>query len=179
MLRDHGQAKKYYHDIEGYNGRLDSLQAGILHVKLAHLAKWNALRQERAVEYNRLLASADGSVVTPYEPSWSRAIYHLYVVRTEDRDGMGMHLKTTGIGTGIHYPIPLHLQKAYSSRHYKAGDFPVCEKVASEIISLPMFPQLTSQQQAVVVAEVLRYARTMAPKQAVQPAARAAAEQTA
>src|SRR5580700_2521285 len=179
MLRDHGQAKKYYHDIEGYNGRLDSLQAGILHVKLAHLAKWNALRQERAVEYNRLLASADGSVVTPYEPSWSRAIYHLYVVRTEDRDGMGMHLKTTGIGTGIHYPIPLHLQKAYSSRHYKAGDFPGCEKTAAEIISLPMFPQLTAQQQAVVVAEVLRYARTMAPKQAVQPAARAAAEQTA
>jgi dTDP-4-amino-4,6-dideoxygalactose transaminase len=179
MLRNHGQAKKYYHDIEGYNGRLDSLQAGILHVKLAHLAKWNALRQERAVEYNRLLASADGSVVTPYEPSWSRAIYHLYVVRTEDRDGMGMHLKTAGIGTGIHYPIPLHLQKAYSSRNYKAGDFPVCEKVASEIISLPMFPQLTSQQQAVVIAEVLRYARTMGPKQAVQPPVRAAAEQTA
>jgi dTDP-4-amino-4,6-dideoxygalactose transaminase len=179
MLRDHGQAKKYYHDIEGYNGRLDSLQAGLLHVKLAHLAKWNAQRRERAAEYSRLFASADGAVVAPYEPSWSRAVYHLYVVRTEDREGMGTHLKTAGICTGIHYPIPLHLQKAYSSRHYKAGDFPVCEKIASEIISLPMFPHLTTEQQAVVVEEVLRFARTAAPKQAAHAVARAATEQTA
>ena len=179
MLRDHGQAKKYYHDIEGYNGRLDSLQAGLLHVKLAHLAKWNAQRRERAAEYNRLFASADGAVVAPHEPSWSRAVYHLYVVRTEDREGMGTHLKTAGIGTGIHYPIPLHLQKAYSSRHYKAGDFPVCEKIASEIISLPMFPHLTAEQQAAVVEEVLRFARTAAPKHAAHAAARAATEQTA
>jgi len=179
MLRDHGQAKKYYHDIEGYNGRLDSLQAGLLHVKLAHLARWNAQRRERAAEYNRLFALADGAVVAPHEPSWSRAVYHLYVVRTEDREGMGTHLKTAGIGTGIHYPIPLHLQKAYSSRHYKAGDFPVCEKIASEIISLPMFPHLTTEQQAVVVEEVLRFARTAAPKQAAHAVARAATEQTA
>jgi dTDP-4-amino-4,6-dideoxygalactose transaminase len=178
MLRDHGQAQKYYHDIEGYNGRLDALQAGLLHAKLAHLAKWNTQRRERAAEYNRLFAATD-EVVAPFEPSWSRAVYHLYVIRAEDRDGMMNHLKKAGIGGGIHYPIPLHLQKAYSSKHYKAGDFPVCEKVSSEIISLPMFPQLTTQQQAAVVAEVLRYARTMAPKQAVEPAVRAAAEQTA
>jgi dTDP-4-amino-4,6-dideoxygalactose transaminase len=178
MLRDHGQAKKYYHDVEGYNGRLDSLQAGLLHVKLAHLSKWNTQRRERAAEYNRLFAPADGAVVTPFEPSWSRAVYHLYVVRTEGRDGMGTHLKTAGIGTGIHYPIPLHLQKAYSSRHYKAGDFPLCEKIASEIISLPMFPQLKTEQQAVVVEEVLRFARTTF-KPAVRSAVAAAAEQTA
>jgi dTDP-4-amino-4,6-dideoxygalactose transaminase len=180
MLRDHGQAKKYYHDIEGYNGRLDSLQAGILHVKLAHLAKWNDQRREHAVEYSRLLASGDGSVVTPYEPSWSRAVYHLYVVRTEDRDGMAAQLKAVGISTGIHYPIPLHLQKAYSSKRYKVGDFPVCEKISSEILSLPMFPQLTIGQQAEVVKEVLRFAQaTGAPKQIVQSAISATAEQTA
>jgi dTDP-4-amino-4,6-dideoxygalactose transaminase len=178
MLRDHGQAKKYYHDIEGYNGRLDSLQAGLLHVKLAHLAKWNAQRRERAAEYNRLFASADGVVVTPYEPSWSRAVCHLYVVRTEDRDGMGTYLKTAGIGTGIHYPIPLHLQKAYSSKHYRAGDFPVCEKISSEIISLPMFPQLTTEQQARVVEEVLRFVQaTGTSKLVARVAIPAAAEQ--
>jgi dTDP-4-amino-4,6-dideoxygalactose transaminase len=159
MLRDHGQAKKYYHDVEGYNGRLDAIQAGILQVKLTRLAKWNAQRRERAAEYNWLLATAGGSVVPPYEPSWSRAVYHLYVVRTEDRDGMGAHLKTAGIGTGIHYPIPLHLQKAYSLHGYQAGDFPVCENIAGEILSLPMYPQLTADQQARVVREALHFAQ--------------------
>jgi dTDP-4-amino-4,6-dideoxygalactose transaminase len=157
MLRDHGQAKKYYHDIEGYNGRLDALQAGLLHAKLAHLAKWNTQRREHAAEYNRLFTGNDDAVVTPLEPSWSRAVFHLYVIRTADRDGMGAHLKAAGIGTGIHYPIPLHLQKAYSSMGYKAGDFPECEKAAAEIISLPMFPQLTAHQQARVAQEVLNF----------------------
>ena len=157
MLRDHGQAKKYYHDIEGYNGRLDALQAGLLHAKLAHLAKWNAQRRKHATEYNRLFAGADDAVVPPFEPSWSRAVFHLYVIRTADREGMGAHLKAAGIGTGIHYPIPLHLQKAYSSMGYKVGDFPVCEKAAAEIISLPMFPQLTADQQARVTEEVLNF----------------------
>jgi dTDP-4-amino-4,6-dideoxygalactose transaminase len=157
MLRDHGQQKKYYHDVEGYNGRLDAIQAGLLHVKLGHLDKWNALRRERAAEYNRLLATCQGSITLPYEPSWSRTVYHLYVIRTEDRDGMMIHLKNAGIGTGIHYPIPLHLQKAYIELGYKLGDFPICEKVATEIVSLPMFPQLTSEQQARVGAEALRF----------------------
>jgi dTDP-4-amino-4,6-dideoxygalactose transaminase len=157
MLRDHGQQKKYYHDVEGYNGRLDAIQAGLLHVKLGHLDKWNALRRERAAEYNRLLATCQGSITLPYEPSWSRTVYHLYVIRTEDRDGMMIHLKNAGIGTGIHYPIPLHLQKAYIELGYKLGDFPICEKVATEIVSLPMFPQLTSEQQARAGAEALRF----------------------
>ena len=143
MLRDHGQAQKYYHDIEGYNGRLDALQAGLLHAKLAHLAKWNAQRRERAAEYRRLFAAADDVVVLPIEPSWSRAVHHLYVIRTDDRDGMMNHLKKVGIGTGIHYPIPLHLQKAYAAFNYRRGDFPICERVAAEIVSLPMYPQLT------------------------------------
>jgi len=154
MLRDHGQATKYYHDVEGYNGRLDAIQAGLLHVKLGHLAKWNAQRREHAPEYKRLLESADTTLVAPYEPSWSHTVYHLYVVRTADREGLMDHLKKAGIGTGIHYPIPLHLQKAYASMNYKRGDFPVTERVAEEIISLPMFPQLTAEQQVRVVEAI-------------------------
>lgn len=154
MLRDHGQAKKYYHDIEGYNGRLDAIQAGLLHAKLPHLAPWNAQRRERAAEYNRLLSTADSGVTPPYEPSWSKAVYHLYVVRSDDREGLMHHLKNAGIGTGIHYPIPLHLQKAYASLQYRVADFPVAEKAAAEIVSLPMFPQLTREQQVRVTKEI-------------------------
>ena len=153
MIREHGQAKKYYHDMEGYNGRLDSIQCGLLHVKLGHLAKWNALRRDRAAEYDRLLAGND-AVVCPYEPSWSRAVYHLYVVRSADRDGLAKHLKEAGIGTGIHYPVPLHQQKAYASMGYKTQDLPVSTQLATEILSLPMFPTLTAAQQARVVAAI-------------------------
>lgn len=156
MLRDHGQAKKYYHSVEGYNGRLDAMQAGILHVKLKHLTKWNAQRRERAAEYHRFFANAEG-LELPYEPDWSKAVYHLYVVRTEDRSGMMARLNGAGIGTGIHYPIPLHLQDAYKNLQYRAGDFPVAEKIAEEIVSLPMYPQLKSEQQARVAEEVLKF----------------------
>jgi dTDP-4-amino-4,6-dideoxygalactose transaminase len=181
MVRDHGQAKKYYHDVEGYNGRLDALQAGLLHVKLPHLAKWNLQRRERAAEYNNLFKSMDGAVVTPCEPSWSRAVYHLYVVRTADREGLMEHLKKAGIGTGIHYPIPLHLQKAYASMQHSLGDFPVAEKAAATIVSLPMFPQLTSGQQARVAQEILQFVSNgAARKQAAhESAAAATAERTA
>jgi len=155
MLRDHGQAKKYYHSVEGYNGRLDAMQAGMLHVKLKHLTKWNAQRRERAAEYHQLFVTAEG-LALPYEPDWSKAVYHLYVVRTEDRSGMMARLNGAGIGTGIHYPIPLHLQDAYKNLQYRAGDFPVAEKIAEEIVSLPMYPQLKSEQQARVAEEVLK-----------------------
>ena len=168
MVRDHGQSKKYYHDVEGYNGRLDAIQAGLLHVKLPHLANWNVKRRERAVEYRRLFAAAGeaAAVVLPSELSWSKAVYHLYVIRTADRDGLMDHLKQAGIGTGIHYPIPLHLQKAYTSMLYSIGDFPVTEKAAAEIVSLPMFPQLTAEQQTRVVAEVLNFTSKPSRKQA-------------
>jgi dTDP-4-amino-4,6-dideoxygalactose transaminase len=180
MLRDHGQAQKYYHDMEGYNGRLDALQAGLLHTKLVHLAKWNDQRRERATEYNRLFAASDGLVVPPYEPSWSRAIYHLYVIRADDRDGMMSHLKKAGIGTGIHYPIPLHLQKAYASLQYRQGDFPVAEKAAAEIVSLPMFPQLTAEQQARVVEEIVSFIAKFTRKHAeAEVTSLAAANRTA
>lgn len=167
MVRDHGQAKKYYHDVEGYNGRLDAIQAGFLQVKLAHLAKWNAERRERAAEYQDLLANS--GVGTPFEPSWSRAVYHLYVVRVGDREDLIAHLKDAGIGTGIHYPIPLHLQKAYKSLGYRLGDFPNTERAAAEIVSLPMFPSLTSAQQERVAGEIRRFAESAQ----LQPADRA------
>jgi dTDP-4-amino-4,6-dideoxygalactose transaminase len=157
MLRDHGQVKKYHHDVEGYNGRLDAIQAGLLHAKLAHLAKWNTQRRDRAAEYNRLLAT-DKTLTLPYEPTWSRAVYHLYVIRTDDRERMMNHLNKAGIGTGIHYPIPLHMQRAYASLNYCLEDFPVARRIASEIVSLPMFPQLRADQQARVAEEVLAFA---------------------
>ena len=155
-LRDHGQVKKYFHDVEGYNGRLDALQAGILQAKLPHLAEWNAQRRELAAEYNRLFGS-DGAIDVPFEPSWSRAVYHLYVVRTGERDALMNHLKNAGIGTGLHYPVPLHLQNAYESLHYRLGDFPVAESAATEILSLPMFPHLSMQQQSRVAEELLQF----------------------
>jgi dTDP-4-amino-4,6-dideoxygalactose transaminase len=160
MLRDHGQATKYLHEIEGYNGRLDAIQAGLLHTKLVYLAEWNAQRRERAGEYNRLLADNE-TLILPFEPSWSRAVYHLYVIRTKNRDGMMSHLKKAGVGTGIHYPVPLHMQRAYISLNYCLDDFPVARQVASEIVSLPMFPQLTADQQARVAEEIHAYIREM------------------
>jgi len=153
MLRDHGQAQKYYHEIEGYNGRLDTVQAGILRLKLGHLAKWNGLRREAAKRYNELLGSTD-TVMVPFEPEWSRAIFHLYVIRVRDRAQLQKRLAEDGIGTAIHYPVPLHLQKAYARLGYKAGDFPVTERCAEEVVSLPMFPGLSNEDVARVVVRV-------------------------
>jgi dTDP-4-amino-4,6-dideoxygalactose transaminase len=160
MLRDHGQAKKYCHDMEGYNGRLDAIQAGILQAKLNHLRRWNQQRRNHAAEYHNLLTAANCGVHPVHEPSWSRGVYHLYVVRSQDRNGLIDHLKKAGIGTGIHYPVPLHLQNAYARLGYCKRDFPVSEEIASEIVSLPMFPQLTSGQQAKVVEEINAFVAT-------------------
>ncbi|MGB8030189.1 MAG: DegT/DnrJ/EryC1/StrS family aminotransferase [Terracidiphilus sp.] len=157
MLRDHGQARKYFHDLEGYNGRLDAIQAGILLAKLPYLSEWNNQRRECAEEYNRLLTGHDG-VILPHEPTWSRAVYHLYVVRTSDRDRLIDFLKTKGIGAAIHYPVPLHLQKAYAFLNYNRDDLPVASQLATEIVSLPMFPQLTKGQQGRVATEILAFA---------------------
>lgn len=154
MLRDHGQVTRYQHDVEGYNGRLDAIQAGFLHAKLHHLPKWNAQRRERAAVYARALGLVAESVILPHEPSWSRAVHHLYVVRVHDREGLMGYLKTRDIGTAIHYPIPLHLQNACRSLGYGAGDFPVGETIAKEIVSLPMFPQITTEQQSRVADEI-------------------------
>jgi dTDP-4-amino-4,6-dideoxygalactose transaminase len=157
IIRDHGQATKYYHHIEGYNGRLDSIQAGWLSVKLRHLAKWNESRRQLAHRYHELFADAQDSLVLPVEASWTKGVYHLYVVRVPDREALQAALGEAGIGTGIHYPIPLHLQRAYQHLGYKKGAFPVTERVASEIVSLPMFPQLDHDQQDLVVEKVKEF----------------------
>jgi dTDP-4-amino-4,6-dideoxygalactose transaminase len=153
MLRDHGQAQKYYHDVEGYNGRLDAIQAGILRVKLDHLDDWNLMRRAATNRYQELFAG-DPNVVLPYEPSWAESVHHLFVIRTRDRAELQKHLSAEKIGTGIHYPVPLHLQKAYAGLGYSEGSFPVAERVAPELLSLPMFPQLTPEEQRRVVDAV-------------------------
>lgn len=162
MLRDHGQSRKYYHDVEGYNGRLDSLQAGILRIKLRHLSRWNEQRRASAKVYDRLLAPLGGSVAQPVESNVARSVYHLYVVRTQFRDELQKHLTQAGIGTGIHYPIPIHLQTAYASRGWKLGDFPVTEAAANEILSLPMFAGLTEDQQKLVADTISQFAASLA-----------------
>jgi dTDP-4-amino-4,6-dideoxygalactose transaminase len=157
VLRDHGQAKKYYHEVEGYNGRLDSIQAGILQVKLRHLAGWTEKRREAAARYTEMLEQSGVAVTLPFEPTWSKAVYHLYVVAVENREALQQHLGTAKIGTGIHYPIPLHLQQAYAGLGYREGDFPVAEKMSARILSLPMFPGLQASQQSEVVQEVVTF----------------------
>jgi dTDP-4-amino-4,6-dideoxygalactose transaminase len=147
MLRDHGQSKKYYHDLEGYNGRLDAIQAGMLSVKLTRLASWNEQRRDAAQVYDGLLASLNPHLEAPHVPTWSRPVFHLYVVRVEDRDGLQKDLTAAGIGTGIHYPICLHLSTPYQSLGYGPGSFPVAERAAAGILSLPMFPGLTRDNQ--------------------------------
>lgn len=152
MLREHGQAKKYYHDLEGYNGRLDAIQAGFLRVKLRHLDRWTDQRREAAARYTKQLSS-NPNVTVPFEPEHAKPVYHLYVIRTDDRDAMADYLKTQGVATGFHYPLPLHLQKCYRGWAYAEGSLPETELAASQILSLPMFPGLSfSQQQRVVEA---------------------------
>ena len=157
VIRDHGQAKKYYHNVEGYNGRLDAIQAGILHVKLRHLAVWNEKRHECAARYQEILGGAGENIQIPFEPSWAKSVYHLYVVQVHKRDELMKRLADAGIGVGIHYPIPLHLQNAYGKLGYCEGDFPVAEKAAARIVSLPMFPGLTDAQQDHVVQQVMEF----------------------
>lgn len=153
MLRDHGQVRKYHHEMEGYNGRLDAMQAGFLRFKLGRLAEWNRQRRENALRYKDLLGGISG-VFTPFEPGWSRAVYHLFVIHTKRRDPLRAWLAENGIQTGLHYPVPLHLQHAYRGRGYKKGDFPVSEKLAREGLSLPMYPGLAASHQEHVAQKI-------------------------
>lgn len=153
MLRDHGSAKKYYHDIEGYNGRLDSIQAGILQVKLRHLSEWNQKRREAAARYKELLSSVE-EITLPFEPAWSKSIFHLYVVAVSERDELLKHLQSENVGHGIHYPVPVHLQKAYQNLGYREGDFPVAERASRNLLSLPMHPYLTNEEQVRVAKAI-------------------------
>jgi dTDP-4-amino-4,6-dideoxygalactose transaminase len=155
MLRDHGQSQKYSHDIEGYNGRLDAIQAGILLAKLKHLAEWNQKRRMRARRYGELLHSWSDRISLPYESPLNKAVYHLYVIRVKNRDQVQARLTKANIATQIHYPAPLHLQRAYARLGYKEGDFPVAEEAAREILSLPMYPQLDLRQQKLIAQKLM------------------------
>ncbi|HEY0386409.1 MAG TPA: DegT/DnrJ/EryC1/StrS family aminotransferase [Pyrinomonadaceae bacterium] len=144
LLRDHGSEQKYRHEIVGYNFRLEGIQGAVLNVKLRHLDKWNELRRSRAALYDELLAASP--VVRPREMAYARHIYHLYVVQTDERDALQQRLNEAGVQTGIHYPVPVHLQPAYSAMGHHAGDFPEAERQAARVLSLPMYPELTDEQ---------------------------------
>jgi len=153
LLRDHGSDRKYYHEIVGYNFRLETLQAAVLAVKLRHLESWTRLRCRHAAQYHELLKTS--SLVLPRELEYARHVYHLYVVQSDRRDELQRKLAAAGVQTGIHYPVPIHLQPAYSSLGYRAGDFPETEKQSQRVLSLPMFAELTDVQ-INLVAEALK-----------------------
>lgn len=153
MLRDHGQAKKYYHDMEGYNGRCDALQAAALRVKLKLLPAWNEARRRNAERYFKLLKNAS-NVVLPKASDACLSVYHLFVIQVDNRDLVAEALKEKGVSIGLHYPIPLHLQKAYADLKIPEGSFPVTEAYAKRLLSLPMFPELTEAQIAYVCEEL-------------------------
>lgn len=145
LLRDYGRLSKYEHILIGYNCRLDTLQAAILRIKLKKLTTWNNLRKQAAGIYNESLKDIKG-IVIPYRSDLVKHVYHVYAIRTRQRDYLYNELKNRGIGVLLHYPIPLHLQKAYKDLGYKKGDFPVSERISQEIISLPMYPHLNQRQ---------------------------------
>ena len=155
-LRDHGSSRRYYHDEVGFNYRMEGIQGAVLGVKLKHLDSWTEGRRHVAHHYHQLL---DGSPFRlPVEAPTAASAYHLYVVRHPDRDRLKSHLETKQIGCALHYPLPLHLQKCYASLRYKAGDFPEAESAARECLSLPIYPELTEEQQSRVSSELLSFA---------------------
>ncbi|MEE6259036.1 DegT/DnrJ/EryC1/StrS family aminotransferase [Plantactinospora sonchi] len=155
-LADHGRATKYEHLVVGYAARLDTLQAAVLAVKLTTLRASNQRRRELAAAYRSRLDGV-GDLVLPVEPANRRGVHHLFVLRTAHRDALLAHLQEAGIGAGVHYPIPLHLQPAYASLGYRPGDLPVTEAWARECLSLPLYPELTDEQLETVVAQVRTY----------------------
>jgi dTDP-4-amino-4,6-dideoxygalactose transaminase len=152
MLRDWGQEKRYHHVLKGFNYRMEGFQGAILRVKLRHLEAWTESRRARAREYDAALVGA--AVKTPEQVAERRHVYHIYAVRTPDRDALQRSLQADGIHTGLHYPIPVHLQEAHADLGHKAGDFPASEAAAREVLSLPMFPELTPTQVEQVAAAV-------------------------
>ncbi len=154
MLRDWGASRKYHHELPGFNYRMEALQGAILRVKLHRLAAWNEARRRHAAVYDRGLAGC--GVALPAVLPGREHVYHVYAVRSPERDRLQALLKEAGIETGIHYPIPVHLQKAYADPRYPAGSFPHAERAANEVLSLPMFPELTAAQLHEVVTAVGR-----------------------
>lgn len=145
QIRDHGQAKKYYHDIEGYNGRCDAIQAAALRVKLRRLPDWNAARRRHAARYLELLGGTPG-IILPTAAAYGTPVWHIFLVQVENRDAVASYLNEQGVATGLHYPLPLHQQKAYRHLNLPEGSLHVTEAVAKRLLSLPMFPELTDEQ---------------------------------
>jgi dTDP-4-amino-4,6-dideoxygalactose transaminase len=158
ILRNHGQKVKYEHLAVGYCHRLDNLQAAVLDVKSPYLDEWNARRRSRAALYDRLLADAPG-IVTPYVLAGTKPVYHLYVICVTDgrRDALREYLNAAGVATGLHYPIPVHLQQAYAALGHKRGDFPVSERIAAQGLSLPMYPELSNEQVEYVADKIKEF----------------------
>lgn len=156
MYRDHGSREKYVHEMEGHNMRMEGFQGAVLSVKLKYLQDWTEARRRNAAYYNELFRDVEG-VKTPLEMPYAYHVYHLYVIRVKDREGLRAYLIEKGIGCGFHYKYPLHLQKAYARLGYREGDFPVTEKVMREIISLPMYPELTREQMEYVAEQVKKF----------------------
>jgi dTDP-4-amino-4,6-dideoxygalactose transaminase len=157
MLRNYGQEKRYYHTIKGINSRLDEVQAAVLRVKLAHLDEWNERRRQVAAWYEEAL---EGVCVCPGQRPGARHVYHLYVIRATDRDGLRAGLEAEGVTTLMHYPVPVHLQKAYEDLGYRRGDLPVTEAAAAKILSLPMHPVVTRENVARVAEKIRGYYAT-------------------
>lgn len=156
VLRDHGQARKYFHSMIGWNARMDGFQGAVLSVKLKHLPAWNDARKRNARLYDELLADAD-DVITPVEVDRAGHVYHVYAIRTKDRDALINYLAEKNVYCGIHYPMPIHLQNAYSFLGKGKGSFPVAEKCAEQLVSLPMFPELSKEQIEYVVRETKHF----------------------
>ena len=155
MFRDHGQSKKYSHSIIGWNARMDGFQGAVLSVKLKHLPAWTEGRRKNAALYNQLLSGVE-NIILPTEASYGKHVYHIYAIRAQNRDALIKALQERDVHCAIHYPVPLHLQDAYSSLGYKKGDFPVTERVAEGLVSLPMFAELTQEQIETAAQELKR-----------------------
>ena len=151
VLRDHGQAKKYYHSKVGWNGRMDGIQGAVLEIKLRNIDKASEGRRLNADRYNERLSGVDG-IILPEEGEHQRHVYHIYPIRVQDRDTVLANMGEAGVACGIHYPVPLHIQEAYADLGYSKGSFPVSEQSAAEFLSLPMFPELTQEQVDLVCA---------------------------
>jgi len=156
ILRDHGQSEKYYHDKIGWNARMDGVQGAVLSVKLNHLPAWNLARREKAEVYNNLLSGVDG-LLLPLEADDATHVYHIYAIRTRNRDALLRYLADKDIYCGIHYPVPIHLQAAYSNSGVENSELDVSKRVCSELLSLPMFPELTNEQQERVAEKIKEF----------------------
>ena len=151
--RNHGQVQRYYHDRLGFNYRMDGIQGAVLAAKLPHLDAWNRLRRDRAHAYDALLAG-HAALERTHQRTDSESVHHLYVIRSDRRDQLRAYLADRGVETGIHYPVPIHLQRAYDDLGYRPGDLPITEEACARVLSLPMFPELTPAQQEYVAQAV-------------------------